>query len=334
MVLGAQVSPKEKWHILSPYLKAYGDGCMSYSTLQPGLEHFVKENTGYIAYATFRHPILARQPVKVVLADPIADKQGYQGILEDFLDENRHSIFVQVTRSFAEVLDGHGLQVNHMGMETSVALTNFSLAGTPRQKLRQWCHKCEREGIRVDEKDISLTRIEDVREVSEGWLKRKGGHELTILTRPLAYEHEEDVRYFWASQDGRLKGISIFDPMYENGRVIGYYHNFDRIAQNAPHGTGVYAVVQAAMKFRDEGIRTLSLGMSPASGIRDDLRHSRMIAGVARLLHDHGNFIYPFKGNESHKNKYDGRRERIYFSSTSGNGIMCILALMKSLRLF
>ena len=331
--LARRLSPKEKWNILGPYLKQHGRGCLAYSTLQD-LDYFIDENRGYIAYSSFKHPLFSRNEKKMVLADPISARKDYQAIIESFLDLNSDSVFLQISRGAAEVLDAYGLQVNQMGIETELNLEGFSAKGASRSKLRQWRNKCLREGVTVEEKSISDVNFFEVRHVSNEWTGRKGGHELLLLTRPLVHEAEKDVRYFWAKQNHKIVGICIFDPMYENQKTIGYYHNFDRMIKNAPNGTGVSCVLEAIKKFKEEGVKVLSLGMSPLSRIEDDLNHSALISRIAKILYTYGNFIYPFKGNESHKNKYDGRREKVYFSCSRGNDLRELICFMKSMKFF
>jgi phosphatidylglycerol lysyltransferase len=74
--------------------------------------------------------------------------------------------------------------------------------------------------------------------------------------------------------------------------------------------------------------------MSPLSRIDDDLNHNALLAWCARILYAHGNFIYPFKGNESHKDKYNGSKKKIYFSSSKGNDLFEVLSLLTALKLF
>jgi lysylphosphatidylglycerol synthetase-like protein (DUF2156 family) len=328
-----KLTAKEKWEILGPYLKEHGKGCLAYSTLQD-LDYFIDENRGYIAYSPFKHPLFSRNGKKYVLADPITDKTDYRNLIESFLSKNPNSVFVQVTRDVAEVLDAFGFEVNQLGIETEIDLNDFSIKGAARSKLRQWQNKCRREGVTVEEQDMAEVDLTEVQNITRKWIKRKGGHEFSMLTRPLVYEHEQDVRYFWARQEGKTIAMSIFDPIYEKRKIVGYYHNFDRIVQKSPNGTGSHCVLEAIRKFKNEGAQFISLGMSPLSRIDDDMNHNAFLAWCARILYAHGNFIYPFKGNESHKDKYNGRKKKIYFSSSKGNDLIEALSLLMALKLF
>ena len=126
-----KLSAEEKWQILGPYLKEHGRGCLAYSTLQD-LDYFIDENRGYMAYSPFKHSIFSRNGKKYVLADPITARSDYQNIIESFLTKNPDSVFIQVTRSVAEILAAFGFEVNQLGIETEIELNGFSTKGAAR----------------------------------------------------------------------------------------------------------------------------------------------------------------------------------------------------------
>ena len=64
------LSPEEKWHLLSPFLKQHGREALSYATLQAGIEYFITAD-GFIAYTTAQHPVFAPVPKRIAFADPV-----------------------------------------------------------------------------------------------------------------------------------------------------------------------------------------------------------------------------------------------------------------------
>jgi len=329
------LSREERWKVLSPFLKENGIGCMAYSTLQDGLEYFVDANLGYIAYYPLRFPFLTLKTNRIVLADPIAKKEDYERLVEQFLNQRSPAIFLQATTGFAELLVSYGFKVNQIGIETEIELAHFDLKGKQKAALRQWRNKAIREGVEVMEKDISEMDSSVVRGVSDNWLKKRGGHELYLLTRPLVYGHEEDVRYFWAVKNNDLVGMVIFDPMYGYRKIRGYYHNFVRLSDKAPYGTSVLATITAISQFQSEGIERVSLGMSPLCKLEDDkFKRNKNLSRIFRFMYSHCGFLYPFQGNHFHKSKYHGDESPVYFSCTEGNSVMSLLRAMKSLKIF
>ncbi len=320
---------------LIPYLEKYGSHCMAYTSLEPTMEYFVIDGVGYIAFISYKHWLWARQERKIVLADPVCDKKHYKNIITLFIKKYPNTIFVQSSRELAQVLVQEGYQVNQFGIETEIPVENFELKGKQRAKLRQWRNKCQREGVEIEEKPIDdCSNISEIKALSQNWLDNKGGGEYSFLVRPLRYEKEKDVRYFWAYKDQQLIGFATFDPIYLDSKVIGYYHNIDRIGVNAPHGTGASIVLHAIEVFKQEGLTFVSLGMSPLClqrGFSTELNFNRFTRKAFWYAFEKLNFIYPFQGNASHKNKFNGMKKPVYISTTDGMGLRQVFVMMKAI---
>jgi len=232
-------------------------------------------------------------------------------------------------------LDKLGYQVNLFGIENEIPLADFSLQGKVRAKLRQWRNKCLREGVSIKEACISrCENLEEVKALSNAWLKNKGGDGLSFLVRPFRLKKEKDVRYFWAYQNEKLIGFALFDPIYRDNKIIGYYHNIDRIAEGAPHGTSATILLQAIEIFKQENREKVSLGMSPMyvpNGLKNEFNYHPFTRKAFRYAFEKLNFLYSFKGNLTHKKKFAGLQEPIYISSTHGTGLREVFVMMKAI---
>lgn len=315
---------------------------MAYTSFEPTLEHFLIDGLGYIAFKPFKHWFWAMKERVIVLADPICAPENTLELLNQFLEKYSNPIFVQSSRPFAEVLDKKGFQVNQFGIETDLLAADFQLAGKARAKLRQWRNKCQREGVVVVEKPINeYLNQDEIKALSQRWLDKKGGAEYSFLVRPLRYQKEKDVRYFWAylpkDEGQKLIGLAVFDPIYSDQKIIGYYHNIDRIDATAPHGSSVAIVLHALEVFKHEGIHKISLGMSPLClqrGLSSELDFNMFTRKSFWYAFENLNKIYPFKGNASHKNKFNGKQTPVYFSSTKGTNLWQVLVMMKGIGMF
>ncbi len=312
---------------------------MAYTSLEPSLDYFLVDGVGYIAFKRFRDWFWAVQERIIVLADPICADNNIETLLDQFLQKYPNVIFVQSSRKFAEVLDKKGFQVNQFGIETDLPVQNFDLSGKARAKLRQWRNKCQREGITITEKTITEHPDHDeVKALSKRWLEKKGGTEYSFLVRPLRYITEKDTRCFWAySSENKLIGLALFDPIYTDQKITGYYHNIDRIDSTAPHGTSVSIVLHALDTFKKEGIEKISLGMSPMClqrGLSSELNYNKFTRKSFWYAFEKLNYIYPFQGNASHKGKFNGEQSPIYISSTKGTGLWQVLVMMKGIGMF
>lgn len=326
-----------KQHNLLSMIRQHGSHCMAYSALQDNLEYEHVEGVGFIAYYSFKHFFWSRKGVKIVIAEPISKPSEYHHLVTYFIDKYTDVIFIQSSDALAKVLNDLDYEVNQFGIETEISIQNFDLKGKHRSKLRQWRNKCQREKVEVKESpfDKDEQTLAAVETLSKEWIKRKGGHEFSLLTRPLNYNAEPDVRYFQAFKENQLIAFSVFDPIYAEGKVIGYYHNIDRIAHSAPHGTGVYILLQAMEQFRVEGKKVLSLGMSPLYNIkRTEYNYNNFLHDALWFAYRRLEFLYPFQGNAIHKKKYHGSTKRVFFTSTKGNNLWQLLVALKALKLF
>lgn len=308
---------------------------MAYTSLEPMMEYFVVDEVGYIAYISYKHWLWTRKERQIVLADPVCDKKNYKKIIQLFLKKHPNVMFVQGSRELAEVLNQEGLQVNLFGIETEIPLVDFDLKGKHRAKLRQWRNKCQREGVLIKEQAIDECEdLDEIKLLSSQWLSTKGGDDLGFLVRPLRFEKEKDVRYFWAYKDEKLVALATFDPIYSDGKVVAYYHNIDRMLDSAPHGTSAAIVLHAIEAFKQEGVEMVSLGMSPLylqKGLALELNYHKFTRKSFWYAFDNLNFIYPFQGNLSHKNKFNGIKKPIYISSTNGTGLWQVFVMMKAI---
>lgn len=312
---------------------------MAYTSLEPQMEHFELEGKGYIAYISFRHWFWAWQERKIVLSDPVCSSENTQEIVEAFVEEHPNVTFVAISSKLGKTLKSLGYQVNQFGIDTEIPINAFSLAGKSRAKLRQWKNKCMREGVVVKEQLINdFSNQSEIKQLSDNWLKKKGGSEYSFLVRPLRFHNEEGVRYFWAYKGDELVALAVFDPIYKAGKVVAYYHNMDRMNDNAPHGTSAFIILSAIDVFKDEGVDFISLGMSPLClqrGMENELEgFNKYTRKSFWYAFDKLNFLYPFRGNASHKNKFNGVQYPVYISSTKGTGLKEVFVMMKAIGMF
>src|SRR6266705_4068782 len=95
---------QEKWARLSPYLRRHGREALSYATLQEGMEYFIDDTAGYIAYTSVYHPVFARKTKKIALSDPICAPENYARIVGHFLEKNPHAAFAVISEPCAQAL--------------------------------------------------------------------------------------------------------------------------------------------------------------------------------------------------------------------------------------
>jgi len=323
--------------VLGDSLRMYGRGCLSYTTRQRPFDHFVTPH-GYLPYYRFANRLLSRGPIHIVVGDPISRPSQFRAIISEFLKLAKPVIFLQAGEAFAGVLDELGLTVNRFGIETELELPKFDLKGKHKAHLRHWINTAAKAGVEPFECDLESMSEAEVQRLSSEWLKRKGGKEMALLTRPFEYRRQRDVRFFWARRDGELLAMVTFDPIYVDGSIHGYYQDLVRCKEGAPNGTPDLVASKAIETFKLEGHRVLAIGVSPLSSLAEEPFHcSKLIRRIFEFLYAHGNFVYSFKGLEFHKKHYRGNERSVYVASSSRNTALLLrdlIAILLTLQVF
>lgn len=298
-------------------LQNFGRGSLAYSSLQEGLQYFMNE-LGYVAYRQLKD---SKNSV-VVLADPICEPGKRREFIEAFLQHKNDPVFLHITRETAEILNDLGFRVNELGVETILDIQDFDLVGNKKQQLRQGRNNARKDNLEV----VELTAVDNAtlrafKKIGDDWLKEKvtSDSEMRFIVRPMIYVDELDVRKFVAKYQGEIVGFVIFDPMYENGEVVGYIANHLRTNFNRSYSVVDYIILEALEKFKAEGKKELSLGLSPLAKVDDkgEFKHSKLLSAHFKYAFEKANYLYAFKNLAQHKLKYrpgmrGAREEKVY----------------------
>lgn len=314
------------------FLRRWGSCSLAYSTLRPSARYFIVEDRGYVAYDELRHRWLAPKGRDVVIGDPICALDDLQAMVRAFLDGRGPTAFVGFGRATASVLDRLGWKVNEIGYEARIPVSEFGLGGPRKAALRRLCNKARREGITVTERSPESVNRSIIERISSAWLEQKGHRQHRLLSRPLRWSSEAGVRWFWAMKGGEPVAVMTFDPCYVEGRVACYYQNFVRYGDDAPHGTTDLMTCKAIDLFAEQGVTELSFGLSPLAGIEDEtstFESNRLLTRLLRLLYNHGERVYSFRGNAFYRRRYLPSKEKLYFAATGGGTIREVLSVLR-----
>jgi len=293
---------------IKEYLKQYGGHTLAYSTVQPGMEHFIAEGVGYIPYMKhwFGQPL--------VLSDPIVSDDNLEHITDKFLEQYSKPGFIQISTKYGKVLDQRGFDITDFGTDTHIELNKFTLKGKDFEYVRRKKNIALRGGLEVREvTEFSDLDISIMKEISDEWLKTKSLKiEMPFLTRPLDYKIHESVRYFLGYKDDDLVGYMFFDPMFRENKVIGYYADINRVSSRAPDGTMQALVCEAADIFKNEEVELISLGLSPFYKVSADNptfeSRNRIVQSESEKTYNDPfmDALYGFKGQSFNKSRFRG----------------------------
>lgn len=324
-ILGSEAKhfdSEAKWQLLSPFIRKYGSGSLSYATLQQGMEYFVHE-LGYLAFTTAIHPVFARKPKRIVLSDPVCDPKDLGTLVTDFLKEHPAAVFAVISESCARLLREMGFKSNCVGYEPELAVQTYNTQGNWKEldMIKRARNEAKREGIEIREVDISTVPIEQLQALSAKWMqgKKVNDREIWVYARRAVYQPEHDVRKFVAfDKEGIAVGYVFYDPMYRDGKVYGYSANTVR-CDEARYGRLATAVHMVAMEtFKAEGIEVLNLLLCPFTNLENGVFSDDLATKwFFQISQKFGGEIYNFKGLAFHKSKYRGVEKPVYFASNS-----------------
>ena len=326
-IIGGQAAKtlnrQEKWALLSPYLRRHGREALSYATLQEGMEYFIDDTAGYIAYTSIYHPVFARHIKRIALSDPVCAPEDYPTLVRGFLAQNPHAAFGVISESCAEALRAMGFKVNCIGYEPEIPIQTYNTKGNWKELdlIKRARNEVKREGIIIREEAIETVNKDQLTAVTTKWIgtKKVNDREIWIYARRPVFEAEEEVRKFIAyDKEGRVIGFAFYDPMYRDGKVVGYSANISRCDEQRYGRLATAVHMEAVEKFRTEGKEVLNLCLAPfvkleRGKFNDDFATKLFFKASERF----GNAIYNFKGLSFHKSKYRGREKPLYYASNS-----------------
>jgi lysylphosphatidylglycerol synthetase-like protein (DUF2156 family) len=303
-------------------VRQHGTFTLAYTAaFDQGLEYFGNDD-GFLAYKMVGSTAL-------VLADPVSPLENREALIRAFVQTKSDVCFCQASRATAKLLAGMGFKVNEMGTDTRIELTNYK-----RRILRRALKRVADNGYAIRECTAASIVIDEIKAVSERWRQTRTykGREVGFLNRSIVLGDEVDVRKFFAfDRDDNLVAFSFYDPIYQDGRVVGYSTSFKR---RIPEADPLIcsAILQSAIDtFRQEGRTWLHLGLSPMADIEDkEFKHSAFISfnfGHSFRCPLFNRFIYPLQGHATHKRDFGGLVEQTYFAFNTG------LALPRALKL-
>jgi lysylphosphatidylglycerol synthetase-like protein (DUF2156 family) len=324
------MSPLEQ--LKRDYLLAYGSQSNAWFHLQEGLSDFHLPGVGWVS---FHLQAGLRRPVAMVFVKPLCADSALPALLDAFLAAHGPAaIFLGMDAATAALLGERGFSVNAFGVEFSVDLPGYSLAGRAMKHLRNVRHNGAK-GVEVLELADDDVDREELRRISEEWLGRRRvrDRELRFLTRPPDFGPAWGIRKFYCFKDGQLVGFVFFDPFFRAGRCIGYCANILRCRPGLrPPGILDYAVLTALQRFRAEGIEQLALGIAPLHGLRPCPGEDRLLRLCGQLLYRWGGALYNFRELAFHKSRFRGQSRPVYFCKREVGRAACVALSLRATR--
>ena len=291
--------------------RQYGNFTMAFATLQPGMRYF-EAHGGYLAYDR-------NWGTTFVLGDPVAPFDNHAAIITEFVSRFPRTCFCQISRRTGAILARMGWFVNEFGADMELDLRTYDFTGPKKSKFRQAARKIEREGYTIEERDTADGDRTELEALCASWLPSMTiKREARFLSRPLAFGDEPEVRKFCLRDaDGGIVSFVAFDPICENGEVVGYSPAVKRRSPAAPTGAEEAITKFAVEQFRTEGFMTLRLGLIPLYDIQvSEFRDAWLLKQIFRWTYQYSDkWVFNFRGHADFKHRYRGTLNKVYFAT-------------------
>ena len=316
-------------HERSALLRRYGDFTLAYSAChQEGISHF-GDADGWIAYAE-------RLGYTFVLGDPMTSDDNRESLIRRFVSSYPNSSFIQVGHQTAAVLNRIGYRINAMGVDTLIDLDEFSFRGKRKERYRYAYNWLCTHGFRCFESTISEVRRPRLKRLSLAWRKTRPirKREVCFLNRPMVFRDEVDTRLFFLTDStNQLFAFIGLDPLYRDGKVIGYVTTFKRRDPAGPSYSE-----QGLMKFvidqlKEERRQELHLGLSPLAQIAPHEFRGNSSMGLVWSYAFNASWInrhfYNLQGHAAYKRRFRGEEIQTYFATKGFFNYGRIFALLR-----
>jgi lysylphosphatidylglycerol synthetase-like protein (DUF2156 family) len=287
----------------------HGNFTMAYSLIVDDNMRLFDSDYGQIGYFDSKKG-------RLFVGDPMCDKNDLEKIVKDFLKDSskKKVIGLQCGVDTGNTFYNEGYNATRMGVETILDVKSFDYKGKKKAKVRRWLNAAK--SLNVCEGDFNKN-YDDLKQISDEWLKTKGNDELNILLRPFPKEDTNYTRVFLSKIEDKTNGFVIFDPMFEDSQLIGYYANLCRFNNNSTNGAFDLIISNALDKFKSENVKYLSFGLSPLAEVVPTKTDNYFVRNIAKLNFDYGESMYAFKGIDFHKKAYhddkQSFRRPVYF---------------------
>ena len=313
-------------------VRRHGDFSLAYSTaVQQKLSYF-SDGDGYIAFGT-------KMSRHFALGDPVVDPADRPAYIKRFVEAAGGPWFVQIGADTAKVLAGLGYQVNRLGIDTRLLLPAHDFSGKRNETVRYSERWLTKKGFVLAE-DRGDGLHEEIIQLSADWRKERiiKRWEMGFLNRRFSEELGADMRRFLLhSPEGRLLAILDFDPLFRDGKVIGYTTSFKRKQVDATPHAEVGLTKFAVDRFREEGIAEVTLGLSPLLDIEPSgFAESNFWRGAFQRAYNSpwvNRSRFNLQGQAAFKRRFHGVEEPTYVAFRKGTFVemLGLLRLLKAI---
>jgi phosphatidylglycerol lysyltransferase len=264
----------------------------------------------------------------VGLFGPFGDPREFADMVWQFMematDHGGRAAFYHVRPSALPLFLDCGLHLFKLGEHAHVELPDFNLKGAARANLRSGVNRAEREGLRFEVLPAAQVDalLPELRRVSDAWLAEQRGGEKAFSVGRFDDDYVRQLPVAIVRREDRILAFAnlLTTDAHEEAAL-----DLMRYVPDAPPGTMDFLMASILLHLQAQGYRRFGLGMSPMAGMAERSGAPKW-QRIARLVFEHGDRFYNFRGLRSFKDKFAPVWEARFLAAPRGLATAFILA--------
>jgi phosphatidylglycerol lysyltransferase len=255
----------------------------------------------------------------IAMGGPVGDPGEDQELVWSFtemVDRNGgRPIFYQVSDASLAAYVDMGLTLTRLGEAARVPLEDFSLGGSRRGDLRESHARSARNGASFEViPRAAVPRIlNDLRRVSDGWLKDTGATEKAFSLGSFSESYVANFDCAVVRIDSRIVAFTNLWGAPAGAEVGIDLLRFDAAAKDAMD----YLLIETILWARQQNWQWLNLGMTPLEGLEKQAL-APLWHRLGHLIFSHGENFYNFQALRQYKEKFDPDWQARYIACRGG----------------
>ena len=262
------------------------------------------------------------------LFGPFGDPREFADMVWQFMematDHGGRAAFYHVRPASLPLFLDCGLHLFKLGEHAHVELPDFNLKGATRANLRSGVNRAVREGLVFEV--VAPAQVDallpELREVSDAWLAEQRSGEKAFSVGSFDDDYLRRLPVAVVRREGRILAFAnlLVTDAHDDAAL-----DLMRYVPDAPPGTMDFLMASILLHLQAEGYKRFGLGMSPMAGMAERSAAPKW-QHIARLVFEHGDRFYNFRGLRSFKDKFAPVWEARFLAAPRGLATAFILA--------
>ena len=248
--------------------------------------------------------------------DPIGVKERFKETIEGYFEySHKHGgkpVFYQVARENTGYYADIGFNLMKIGEEAAIVLSDFTMEGKKRARLRYVKNKFDKRGFTFE--ILHSGQLEEImpelREVSDRWLENKNVGEKRFS---LGCFDEKYLKNFSIAVVKEGEKIIAFGNIFKTENKCSLALDLMRYIPGSEDHVMEYLFINLILWAKEEGYRFYDLGMAPLSGIYSN-KYSSIWYRAGHMIFTSGEKIYNFRGLKTYKEQFGPQWEAKYIA--------------------